>query len=682
MKYLNNFNNWRLGRLNESKDTESRGLNILKSKQGIVNPDNIIKQMSQGITGKPELKDKSKNQKNIVYMAYFYDGKINIEDIINVFNEYDSLEIKKRVEPIQMSKTGFKIGNKEFADFLKLSEFIHGETNKYSPSGGSVSKDFVADKKPLWSGNNIDIYEGDHVGKCIAYTSGALTGRKYSFCIGQPGNTMYKSYRDGKVSTFYYIIDRNRFKKDQDGSVNLDDPLHIVVFDATGIKENGELRIELTDANNKTGDISEFGKDTKAYIQYLKSKGVPLEKLVNKPKTEKETKEDEAVGRYNNDLNWFKKLTFELKSSYIGRGHRLTDEQFDFIVKSDELISQYVDTGLKISEHQVNQLSKGDIKTYIRKRKMSNDDLSWYEIKLLRPEEKDKELDKTINRISSGDFLDDFIQEVKEEKDEVINWLLSRADFFDKIFSDVYHGSANIGILLRHCKNENLNDLLIKLLPKIVKLAFEKDFYLNRMFQYAEEDSIDGKLRKRYENKNIVDIVWDLLLSNKDFIDKLSELRSYDLDNIIKNYIEKSDYPEEIPRKLGNLWEKSIQYIDNFGSIDWRIAHSQTPDKVVKIYGKIAEDYLRNVDSDGVYSLLSSRNKDKIIKLLLSYDVSKDIINDAIERYNKRYEVDIKLLENMKYLKRFNESNKEQMEKIYKSKWGNHFGKSKSYKKL
>ena len=30
----------------------------------------------------------------------------------------------------------------------------------------------------------------------------------------------------------------------------------------------------------------------------------------------------------------------------------------------------------------------------------------------------------------------------------------------------------------------------------------------------------------------------------------------------------------------------------------------------------------------------------------------------------------------MRYLKRFNESNKEQMEKIYKSKWGNHFGKS------
>jgi hypothetical protein len=40
-----------------------------------------------------------------------------------------------------------------------------------------------------------------------------------------------------------------------------------------------------------------------------------------------------------------------------------------------------------------------------------------------------------------------------------------------------------------------------------VKLTFEKDLdsYLERMLQYAEEGSVDGKLRKRYENKNIVD---------------------------------------------------------------------------------------------------------------------------------------------------------------------------------
>ena len=641
MKYLKLFENFRLSRLNESKDTESRSLNILKSKQGIVNPDNIIKQMSQGVTEKPELKDKSKNQKNIVYMAYFYDGKINIEDIINVFNEYDSLEIKKRVEPIQMSKTGFKIGNKEFADFLTLSEFIHGETNKYSPSGGSVSKDFVADKKPLWSGNNIDIYEGDHVGKCIAYTSGALTGRGYSFCIGQPGNTMYKSYRDMKASTFYYIIDRNRFKKDQDGSVNLDDPLHIVVFDATGIKENGELRIELTDANNKTGNISEFGTDTKAYIEYLKSKGVPLEKLVNKAKTEKETKEDEAVGSYNNNFNWFKKLTFEFKSSYIGRGNRLTDEQFDFIVKSDELISQYVDTGLKISEHQVNQLSKGDKKTYIRKRKMANDSLSWYEIKLLPPEDQDKELDKTLGDLQYAGDLDRFLKEVSDkEREQVTNMLLSRVDFVDNIDFE------KIGILLRLCKDENLTNLVTKFIPKILK--FENDWYLERMLQSAEENqSADAKPKSRLDNKNIVDIVWDLLLSNKDFIDKLSKLEPYYLDLWINYYIQNSDFPEKIPNKLGDLWKKHLKD-SSFGTIETRIYKSYYPDKIVKMYGKFAEDHLRNIDSDGVFRLISTYNQDRIKKLLLSYGVSKDIINDAIERYNKRYKEDIKLLEKYK----------------------------------
>jgi hypothetical protein len=641
MKYLKLFENFRLSRLNESKDTESRSLNILKSKQGIVNPDNIIKQMSQGVTEKPELKDKSKNQKNIVYMAYFYDGKINIEDIINVFNEYDSLEIKKRVEPIQMSKTGFKIGNKEFANFLTLSEFIHGETNKYSPSGGSVSKDFVADKKPLWSGNNIDIYEGDHVGKCIAYTSGALTGRGYSFCIGQPGNTMYKSYRDMKASTFYYIIDRNRFKKDQDGSVNLDDPLHIVVFDATGIKENGELRIELTDANNKTGNISEFGTDTKAYIEYLKSKGVPLEKLVNKAKTEKETKEDEAVGSYNNNFNWFKKLTFEFKSSYIGRGNRLTDEQFDFIVKSDELISQYVDTGLKISEYQVNQLSKGDKKTYIRKRKMANDSLSWYEIKLLPPEDQDKELDKTLGDLQYAGDLDRFLKEVSDkEREQVTNMLLSRVDFVDNIDFE------KIGILLRLCKDENLTNLVTKFIPKILK--FENDWYLERMLQSAEENqSADAKPKSRLDNKNIVDIVWDLLLSNKDFIDKLSKLEPYYLDLWINYYIQNSDFPEKIPNKLGDLWKKHLKD-SSFGTIETRIYKSYYPDKIVKMYGKFAEDHLRNIDSDGVFRLISTYNQDRIKKLLLSYGVSKDIINDAIERYNKRYKEDIKLLEKYK----------------------------------
>jgi hypothetical protein len=309
------------GIISESRKSEELGLNIL-DKAKIANPENVIRAFAE--------KDKSNNQKNIPVMAYLFSlGNADEKSIVSVLNNYDDLEIKKRIKPIQLSKAGITIGDKIFTDFIKFSEYIDGEKNKYAekPSGGSnVANDFKTNKKPLWSGNGIDIYEGDSVGKCISYSQGGLTGRGYSFCIGQPGNTMYKSYRDTKDSSFYFIVDRNHFREEAGGGVNLDDPLHVVVFDNT---TNG---IELTDADNTTGSIAEYGEDANAYVAYLKSKGVPVDKLVNKPKTEQERYEDELLGNPNDSLEWFMKLPIEYKSAYIGRGHRLTDEQFDYLI--------------------------------------------------------------------------------------------------------------------------------------------------------------------------------------------------------------------------------------------------------------------------------------------------------------------------------------------------------------
>ncbi len=305
----------------ESKKTEIEGLNIL-NRNGVENGESIIQQMVK--------MDKSKNQKNIPIMAYIYaNGYTDLNNITSIMDEYNALEIKQRIKPAQLTKTGIVIGDRQFTDFIKFSEFIHGETNKYAekPKGGSgVDSGFKAEKKPIWSGNGIDIYNGDNVGKCINYTQGGLTGKAYGFCIGQPGNTMYKSYRDSKISTFYFIIDKNHFSTNDDGSVNLDDPLHIVVFDNTA---NG---VELTDADNTTGTISMYGDDVEAYIGYLKSKGVPVEKMMNNPKTPQEDEEERLLGQPNDSLEWFMKLPIEYKSAYIGRGHRLTNDQFDYLI--------------------------------------------------------------------------------------------------------------------------------------------------------------------------------------------------------------------------------------------------------------------------------------------------------------------------------------------------------------
>lgn len=340
----------------ESRQSEEISLNFLR-KNNIDDAENIVKEFASS--------DKSENQKNIPIMAYLYvleikkSGSPNIEQIIGIVNEYNDLLIKKRIEPIQVTKNGLKIdekkngvkiGEKIFNDYLKFTEHIHGlsasKTGEYKINQEKLDE-FIAEKKPLWSGNGIDIYEGNSIGKCIAYSQGGLTGRPYSFCIGKPGpQNLYKSYRDRQVSTFYFIVDKNKFKIDENGNVDFSDPLHIVVFDRTN---NGVL---LTDAKNDTGNISQYRNDTKGYIDYLVKKGVPVDTLlVNKPKTEQEIYEDKLLGQPNTNLEWFINLdnpnrpdyrkpklepgdpeTNYYKWSYIGRGHVLSNEQFDFLM--------------------------------------------------------------------------------------------------------------------------------------------------------------------------------------------------------------------------------------------------------------------------------------------------------------------------------------------------------------
>jgi hypothetical protein len=309
----------------ESRATEAAGLSYLK-KSNVESPEKIISYFASN--------DESQNQKNIPFMAVLYAGGYqDLGNIVDVVNDYNELAMKRRVVPVQVSKGRLMIGDNIFNDFIQFSEFIHGEKNKYAdkPKNDSVKmddEDIQAMDKTMWSGNGIDIYDGVDVGRCIKYTQGGLTGKSYTFCIGRPGTgNMYQSYRDTQTSTFYFIVDKNKIKTNEDGTVDLSDPLHIVVYDQT---ERGTL---LTDADNRTGNIAEYGRDDKAYTEYLKSMGVPVgELLKNRPKTDEERREQELLGKSNEDLEWFIKLPYEYKSKYIGRGHQLTDEQFDYLL--------------------------------------------------------------------------------------------------------------------------------------------------------------------------------------------------------------------------------------------------------------------------------------------------------------------------------------------------------------
>lgn len=307
----------------ESKQTEEDATRILKKA-------NFSDEDIQNIINKLKAIDISDNQKNLPMMATVISWGFNNYNVIESdFNNYNDLLKKNRIKPMIVAKNTIRIGEKIFDNYLKLQEYIDGEINKFGKKVDYTSQeDFTAEDTPIQSSNGIDVYEANNVGKCIKYSQGNLTGRGYSFCIGNPNpsNNMYQSYRDIKDSTFYYIVDRNRFITNDDGSVNLDDPLHLVVYDAT------KYGVELTDENNTTGNIAEFGKDVAAYQKYLSSKGINIDQLKNNPKTPEEKQEQELLGNQNPSLEWFKKLSFEYKSKYIGRGHLLSDEQFNYLL--------------------------------------------------------------------------------------------------------------------------------------------------------------------------------------------------------------------------------------------------------------------------------------------------------------------------------------------------------------
>jgi len=387
----------------ESQQTEDRARAILKE---LPNKENLIAEFRQG--------DVSNNKINIPLMAYLYQIQAtkNTEQIIELVNQYGELLAKKQIEAANITKEGIKIGVKVFNDYLKFAEHIHSFREARS-GDWKISQEemnnFKAHTKPMWSGNNIDIYDGNNVGKCIAYTQGGLVpGKSYTFCIGQYGSSnLYKSYRDREVSTFYFIVDKNKFKLNNEGKFDDSDPLHMVVFDMT---KHGPV---LTDANNRTGNIAKYGSDTQKYIKYLKGKGVPVEKLlVNIPKTKQQIYEDRLLGRQNEDLEWFKNLDNPknpdwrepkreqgdpkesyYKFCYIGRGHLLSDEQFDYLMeyKFEMLLKKYVDTGLLLPGYQVNKLTKELKDTYIRKRLIAVEQdgrgLEDYEFELLTPEQ-------------------------------------------------------------------------------------------------------------------------------------------------------------------------------------------------------------------------------------------------------------------------------------------------------
>ena len=163
-----------------------------------------------------------------------------------------------------------------------------------------------------------------------------------------------------------------------------------------------------------------------------------------------------------------------------------------------ELISQYVDTGLKLPEYQVNKLSNQDKKTYIRKRLIavqSRGYLDWYEMELLNPDERDT----YISNLNSYDI--DRLLENSSNKDKAINLLLNNDILISKLDSfDIY------GLLIDSSDRDKIiNILLLTIIfvfdPLAISLVIAANFAFAQIRPKKEtslEENVDG-MRKVVE---------------------------------------------------------------------------------------------------------------------------------------------------------------------------------------
>ena len=370
---MNNFKQWFI--INENKEEKALALE-LAGNAGVLT--DLSKVIPQG---------KKETDKLLLLAAYYYSKNKNLEQIKNEMSAYIKYINDKRMQLISVDLLS-KQPVSPWNSYVYWTQIVHTnqgrdafkEKANFEPS----ENDFENEVPFLISPDGkIKVYKANSPQQCI------ILGKGESFCVSRPGNTNWQGYRDNNVSTFYFVYDSTR-----------NDQLSIVVIDQQAHET------ELTDKVNDTGTTldpytGEETEDSESYMRYLKEKGIDISKIVNIPKSPEEEEEHQKLGSNNADLDWFASLSFEDKSKYIGRGHRLSDAQFDYLLshKLDALLIQYVRTGLKLNDYQIDKIATiRDLRDkYAYNRLLRVDDhneLKKNEYSLLNPAQKEKYYEK------------------------------------------------------------------------------------------------------------------------------------------------------------------------------------------------------------------------------------------------------------------------------------------------
>lgn len=340
---------------------------------------------------------KAPEPKYLPIISYFYKQSGNLNVLKDLIDKYKEFVDKKKLPMIQITNKGAFLNNQE-VNYVKFAEIIHAaESNNRIVKTNIVTN--TSGLKPVFIiKDKIEIYKAKDSRECV------LLGKGYPFCISNPnaGLNMWNTYRNSYESTFYFVFEKTRRQ---------DDPLRVVVVDA---QRDGDFA--LTDANNKTGTISEF-RHSDEYFGYLHSTyNINCDSVfINEPLTQQEKMDHNATHEEIYTLNPFKNLTLIQKEKYIGKGYLLTGEQFNYIFDSNmvNLILKYINTGIKLDYYQLNKIFKNAAykKTYLRQRlaiqeHLSKPDIARFEYLALDKQSRSK-ID--LNKINQEEWFYDAV---------------------------------------------------------------------------------------------------------------------------------------------------------------------------------------------------------------------------------------------------------------------------------
>ena len=558
-------------------------------------------------------------------IGYFAEQGIGQVDLDSLQHNLNTLDKNNLLPPVieLTQKDGVYIGvffgDKLYEDFLKFQEKVDGLYGEYKLRQKTKEQKKLQENEIEFVPGKISVYPCNSVNDAIKYGSGTF------WCVSQPGNGNYDSYRSNFQSTFYYV---------QDGTRDSSDPLSRVMVDrqANGI-------VSLTDINNTTGTIAEFGEDWEKYFEYLEKNGVDISQFVNKPLTQEEIEENKLIGKKINDLEKFEKLSSEYKFKYIGRGHLLTTEQLNSIIEqksvhSNEvkniLINRYLNTGRCLPAIQkiiLFENNKGLKTTYIRSREIAMDQIRKHF------KGKDAEIEDYAFRIKDNELLDtnnlyedplkstNIVVQNMEEFNFLLNKGVSSDQFDWNYISRFFNLSEDFIRKFAHkidwdniSENQKLSEDLIR--------EFQDKVYwkIISQFQTLSEDFI----REFADDVDWRGISWEQTLS-EDFIREFKDKVNWEYISSKQKLSE--DFIREFKDKVNWYWISSYQTlsVDFIREFQNKIEETRSWERISK-YQKLSEDFIREF-------------KDKVSWEEISYyqKLSEDFIREFKDKVSWYY---------------------------------------------